>query len=114
MARYPVAWDRSRKRPRDVLAFVCSIPLRCTPRQTKACETRFEVARLVYNAALGKCFRRVERIRSEPRWTAAQVMPRRVDGRPNPARSALYAELREDYDVTKRALASYGSAVAPK
>ena len=111
MGRYKVASDRSRKRERGAPTFVCTIPLRTTPRKVKTVETRYEVGRLHYNACLGECFRRVGRIHRDPRWEKAQSMPKQVDGRSNPERSALYAELRADHGFTTRALASYGSSL---
>lgn len=111
MGRYKVKSDRSRKRPKDAPAFVCTIPLRATPRAAKAAEGRFEVARLHYDACLGECFRRVEKIRRDPRYEAAKPMPKRVEGRSNPERSALYRSLRADHGFTKRDLGTYGSSL---
>jgi len=111
MARYKTTGTRKRKRKKGAPTFVCSIPLRLTPRKLKACETRFEVARLVYNAALSECFQRIEKIKRDPRWAKVQAMPKQVEGKSNPARSALYSELRTDYGFTSRALGSYGSSL---
>ena len=111
MGRYRTTGTRKRKREKGAPTFVCTIPLRSTPRKVKTIETRFEVARLAYNAALGECFQRIEKIRSDPRWADAQALAKQVDGHSNPERSALYTALREDYGFTKRALGSYGSSL---
>ncbi len=109
MGRYKTPSGRSRKRPRGSPTFVCTIPLRATPRKVKAAETRFEVARLHYNACLGECLRRVEKMRRDPRHEQAKAMPKQVDGRSNPERSVIYTALRADHGFTKRDLASCGS-----
>ncbi len=111
MGRYKKPSDRSRKRERGAPTFVHTIPLRATPKKLKLGETRFEVARLQYNACLGECFRRVEKIFSDPRWEKVQAMPKQVAGVSNPERSALYAELRLDHGFSERALMSYGSSL---
>lgn len=111
MGRYKTPSDRSRKRPRGAPTFVTTIPLRATPRKVKAIETRVEVARLAYNACLGECFHRVEKMRRDPRHHEAKAMPRQVDGRSNAERAVIYAALREDYRFTKKDLASYGSSL---
>ncbi|MHB1503183.1 MAG: nuclease/transposase family protein [Acidimicrobiales bacterium] len=111
MGRYTAPSNRSRKRPRGSPTFVCTIPLRATPRKVKKLETRFEVARLVYNACLGECFRRVEKMRRDPLHEKVKALPKQVEGRSNPKRFAIYAALRADYGFTKRDLASYGSSL---
>ena len=111
MGRYKVKSDRSRKRPRGSPTFVCTIPLRATPRRVKTAETRFEAARLHYDACLGECFRRVEKIKRDPRYQQAKAIHARVEGRSNPERSALYGSLRADHGFTKRDLATYGSSL---
>jgi putative transposase len=109
MARYRTTGTRKTKRKKGAPTFVCFIPLRLTPRKVKACETRFEVARLLYNAALGESFNRIKKIKRDPRWENVQAIPKQVGGKSNPGRSALYTALREDYGFTSSALGSYGS-----
>ncbi len=111
MGRYNKPSDRTRKRRRGAPTFVHTIPLRATPRKVKLVETRFEVGRLHYNACLGECFRRIERIRLDPRWEKAREMPKQVDGLSNPERSALFAELRVDHGFSERSLMSFGSSL---
>lgn len=111
MGRYKAPSNRSRKRARGAPTFVCMIPLLATSRKAKSAETRFEVARLHYNACLGECFRRVKKMRRDPRHEEVKALPKQVEGHSNPERSAIYTALRADYGFTQRDLASYGSSL---
>jgi hypothetical protein len=57
--------------------------------------SRFECARLLYNACLRVALDRAKALRADPGWDAAVALPRTVGGRANPARAAAFGELRE-------------------
>ena len=86
--------SRVRKRPKDAPTFVATIPLRVTPAQAKEVGSRFECARLLYNACLRVALDRAAAMRADPGWEQATAMPRRAAGKPNPARAQSFRELR--------------------
>jgi putative transposase len=86
--------SRARKRPKDAPTFVGTIPLRATPTQAKEVESRFECARLLYNACLRVALVRATAMRADPGWEQATAMPRSVAGKPNPVRARALRELR--------------------
>ena len=111
MSRYKVKSDRSRKRAVGTPTFVCTIPLRATPRKVKIAETHFEVSRLHYNACLGECFRRINKIRNDPQCKMAAALPKQINGHFNPKRTKIYSTLRKEYGFTNRSIQSYGSSL---
>ena len=111
MGRYEVKSNRSRKRAKGTPTFVCTIPLRATPKKMKIAKTRFEVSRLHYNACLGECFRRIKRIRNDSRYEEAKDLPKQVNGRSNTKRTKIYSTLRKEYGFTNRSIQSYGSSL---
>jgi putative transposase len=103
--------DRGRKRPKDAPSFVATIPLRATPAQAKRVESRFECARLLYNACLRVALDRAETMRADPEWDKARTAPRLVAGRPNPARAQAFRELRARHGFGEWALMSVASGL---
>ena len=101
--------SRTRKRPRDAPTFVATIPLRATPTQAKEVASRFECARLLYNACLRVALDRAQAMQADPGFKQATAMPRVLAGRPNPARAAAFRELRDRHGFTERALQSVAS-----
>jgi hypothetical protein len=57
-------------------SFVAEIPLRTTAADEAALEMRLDVARNVYNAALGESLRRLDLMRESLEWRRARVMPK--------------------------------------
>ena len=51
--------NRSKPGRKTTPSFVCEVPLRVTRSQEKTLQTRFEVARQLYNALLGEALRRM-------------------------------------------------------
>jgi Putative transposase DNA-binding domain len=95
--------SRARKRPKDASTFVATIPLRASPTQAREVGSRFECARLLYNACL-----RVALDRAGEQTTA---MPRLVAGKPNPARAEAFRELRVRHGFSERELMSVASGL---
>jgi hypothetical protein len=100
---------RSRKRPKGAPTFVATIPLRATPTQAKEVESRFECARLLYNACLRVALDRAEAMRADPGWEGARALPRVKAGKPNPARAQAFQQLRVRHRFGERALMSVAS-----
>jgi putative transposase len=86
--------NRARKRPKDASTFIGTIPLRATTAQVKEIESRFECARLLYNACLRVALDRAATMRADPGWEQATAMPRSVAGESNPARTQAFRESR--------------------
>jgi hypothetical protein len=86
--------SRSRKRAKDASTFVATIPLRATPTQLKQVASRFECARLMYNACLRDALDRAGTMRTDPGWEQARTTVSVVAGKPNPARGEAFRELR--------------------
>ena len=57
-------------------SFVPEIPLRTTAADEVALETRLDVARNIYNAALGESLRRLDLMRESLEWRRARAMPK--------------------------------------
>jgi putative transposase len=102
---------RARKRPKDAATFVGIIPLRATPTQVKEIESRFECARLLYNACLRVALDRARTMRADPGWEQATAMPRAVAGKPNPARAQAFRQLRARHSFGERPLKSVASGL---
>jgi putative transposase len=100
---------RYRKRPNGAPTFVATIPLRATPTQAKEVESRFECARLLYNACLRVALDRAGAMRADPGWERARAMPRVAAGKPNPARVQAFRQLRARHGFGERALMSVAS-----
>jgi putative transposase len=101
--------SRTRKRPKDAATFVATIPLRATPTQARTVGSRFECGRLLYNACLQVALDRAQALHADPAWEQAKAMPRVAAGRPNPARTSAFRELRDRHGFTERALMSVAS-----
>jgi putative transposase len=102
--------SRSRKRPKAASTFVATIPLRVTPKQAKQMASRFECARLLYNACLWAALDRAERMRADPGWEQAAGMARVVAGKPNPARREAFRKLRLRHGFSEWKLMSVASS----
>jgi putative transposase len=103
--------SRARKRPKDAPTFVATIPLRASPTQAKEVGSRFECARLLYNACLRVALDRAGATRSDPAWEQTTAMPRLVAGEPNPARAEAFRELRVRHGFSERELMSVASGL---
>jgi putative transposase len=103
--------SRSRKRGKDAPTFVATIALRATPTQAKAVDSRFECARLLYNACLQVALDRARAMRADPDWEQAAAMPRVVAGEPNPARAGAFRDLRARHGFGEWDLKSVGSGL---
>jgi putative transposase len=103
--------SRARKRPKDAPTFVATIPLRASPTQAKEVGSRFECARLLYNACLRVALDRAGATRSDPAWEQTTAMPRLVAGKPNPARAEAFRELRVRHGFSERELMSVASGL---
>jgi putative transposase len=103
--------SRSRKRAKDAPTFVATIPLRATPTQVRELASRFECARLLYNACLRAALDRAGSMRADPRWEQAMAMPRVVAGKPNPARREELRELRARHGFSEWELMSVASSL---
>jgi hypothetical protein len=90
---------------------VATIPLRATPVRAREVDSRFECARLLYNACLRVALDRAGAMRADPGWEQATAMPRLVAGKPNPARAQAFRELRAHHGFTERALMSVASGL---
>jgi putative transposase len=105
------AVSRSRKRAKDASTFVANIPLRVTPTQAKQVVSRFECARLLYNACLRTALDRAGTMRADPGWEKAAGMARVVAGKPNAARGEAFRRLRVRHCFSKWELMSVASAL---
>ncbi len=103
--------SRARERPKDAPTFTATIPLRATPAQTRMVGSRFECARLLYNACLRVALDRAKVMRADPEWQAATAMPRRVAGKSNPERAAAFQVLRDRHGFTRWQLMSAASGL---
>lgn len=56
-------------------SFIAEIPLRAGRRELRTAAVRLEVGRQLYNACLCEAYRRVMRVRHDPRWAAAKALP---------------------------------------
>jgi putative transposase len=103
--------SRARKRPKDAPTFVATIPLRASPTQAREVGSRFECARLLYNACLRVALDRAGATRADPAWEQATAMPRLVAGKPNPARAQAFRDLRARHGFSERELMSVASGL---
>jgi putative transposase len=101
--------SRARKRAKDAPTFVASIPLRVTPTQARTIGSRFECARLLYNACLREALDRAQVMRADAGWEQARALPRTLNGKPSPERASAFRALRERHGFTARSLASVAS-----
>ena len=83
--------------------FLLELPLQTSSQQAKHVRAHFEAARGLYNALLGQAMKRLKQMRSDPRWQEAR---RAVDKQ---ERSALYAQLRQEYGFSEYALQAYAT-----
>lgn len=83
--------------------FLLELPLQTSSQQDKHVRAHFEAARGLYNALLGQAMKRLKQMRSDPRWQEAR---RAVDKQ---ERSALYAQLRQEYGFSDYALQAYAT-----
>src|SRR5262249_17809817 len=56
--------------------FLLELPLAVTPAQAKRVRAQQDAARQLYNALLSEGQRRLRRMRADPAWQAARVIPR--------------------------------------
>ena len=103
--------SRARKRPKGAPTVVSTIPLRATPTQAKEVGSRFECARLLYNACLRVALDRAGAMRADPAWEQATSVPRVVAGKPNPARAQAFRELRARHGFGEWPLQSVASGL---
>ena len=82
--------SRVRKRPKDAPTLRGSHSASGTSAEAKEVESRFECARLLYNACLRVALDRAEAMEADPGWEQAKAMPRVVAGKPNPARAQAF------------------------
>ncbi len=88
--------------------FVCEVPLRVTPAQERRLMIRFEAARHLYNALLGKGLRRLQLLRES---TLCQAAKRDIS-RDHPVERAItFAMARKAVDFTASALSQYATQI---
>jgi putative transposase len=105
------AVSRSRKRVKYASTFVATIPLRVTPTQAKLMASRFECARLLYNACLRAALDRAGAMRADPGWDQAAGMARVVAGKPNLTRREAFRDLRVRHGFSEWELMSVASGL---
>lgn len=89
-------------------SFVCEIEVRVTSKDRRVLRSRLEAGRQLYNAVLGEALRRLSRMRLDPAFEAAKVLPR------GKARSEAFRTLRvkhgfQEYDLHKHPSLAKGS-----
>jgi hypothetical protein len=73
--------------------FLVELPLSVTPAQAKRVRAHLEAARQLYNALLSEGQRHLRRMRADPAWQAARVIPRTQPQE----RQRAFAALRQQY-----------------
>ena len=82
-------------------SFITEVELRPTPSQAKKLRSKFEAARLVYNACLGESLRRLKRLRDSRLYQKARKIPKQEQARRTAAfRAATEAARFREYDIT--------------
>jgi putative transposase len=79
-------------------SFVCELPLKVTPAQSKKLEKRLDAARQIYNACLGEGLVRLGLMRESRDWQRARSMPRGAE------RAKLLGSLAVKFKLSKSAL----------
>jgi hypothetical protein len=80
--------------------FLLELPLRVDAEQAKHLRAHFEAARCLYNALLGEAISRLGRMRADPRWQQARMIPKTC----KQERHALFSQLRQEYGFSDYAL----------
>ncbi len=83
--------------------FLLELPLTVEAGQAKRLRAHLEMARLFYNAVLSEGQSRLRRMKADPAWQAAQVIPRSH----KQDRTAAYSALRQQYGFSEYALHQY-------
>src|SRR5713226_3501168 len=78
--------------------FLLELPLTVEAGQAKRLRAHLEMARLFYNAVLSEGQSRLRRMKADPAWQAAQVIPRSH----KQDRTAAYSALRQQYRSEER------------
>ena len=86
--------------------FLVELPLQVNSQQAKHLRAHFEAARCLYNALLGEASSRLKRMRADPRWQQARLIPKTQKHE----RSALFSQLRQEYGFSEYALHAYATA----
>src|ERR1051326_1501588 len=77
--------------PKTNPPFLLELPLQVNSQQAKHLRGHFEAARHLYNALLGEAMKRLCRLRADPRWQQARLIPRSD----KQARTAAFAALQK-------------------
>src|SRR6266849_544757 len=83
--------------------FLLELPLTVEAGQAKRLRAHLEMARLFYSAVLSEGQSRLRRVKADPAWQAAQVIPRSH----KQDRTAAYSALRQQYGFSEYALHRY-------
>jgi transposase len=78
-------------------SFILALPLQVNSQQAAHLDAHFECARQLYNALLAEAMKRLTRMKADPAWQAARVLPRSQ----REARSKAFAHLRTQYGFSE-------------
>jgi transposase len=84
-------------------SWVLELPLAVRSDQAKRLQAHLEAARCLYNALLGEALKRLQRMRSNPAWQAARIIPRTR----KQERHAAFSRLRTQYGFAEYCLHDY-------
>src|SRR5215468_5861366 len=85
--------------------FLLELPLQVNSQQAKHLRGHFEAARHLYNALLGEAVKRLRRMRADPRWQQARLIPRSD----KQARTTAFAALRKEHGFSEYALHAFAT-----
>ena len=86
-------------------SFITEIPLKTGSWEESVLKKRFFAAKQQYNALLGECFKRLDRMRSDPRFKQACELYKEK-GKKQEAKS-IFKQLNEEYSYREYDLYSY-------
>lgn len=90
--------------------FVHEMPLKVNPFISKQLSKRFEAARLLYNACLSECLKKIQLIRESKAWKQGQKIPK---GQNNSAlRRNFFQAAIKFYDFSEYSLHAYAKEIA--
>src|SRR5205807_1125460 len=91
---------------RKTPSFILELPLRVDWNQESQIRAHLETARCLYNALLGEANKRLQKMRNDPAWQAARIIPRskKVE------RGQAFSHLRRKHHFSEYELHEYAKA----
>src|SRR5258706_16280212 len=97
------ATERGQATKKRTPTFLLELPLQVNERQAARLRAHLEAGRQFYNAVLSEGQHRLRKMRADPAWQAACVLPRSH----RQERAAAFRALREQYEFSEYALHAF-------